>query len=610
MHRVPTRLPRTSFPFACASFTGFAADKSRFLAILILSFSASSAMADSALRGPLVPPNPDPVECELEENQLTGTVVLDPNCYYEQKFKIKEPDTVLDCNGAELRQDDNYQLDIRLNADRALVRNCYFVGGKGISVRVRKRDGDETDDYLRSLSPENVIIENVEVRDSENVGIYLHQHTVGVTVRNSIIRDSSSAGLYLAPYGRHHIIENNLIENNGHIKPDGIPRIGWYRREGIAIDGSSEHLITKNDIVGNSLGGILLYKNCWEHKDTNPNSAPRTEHARASEIIGNRFGDQPFGVWVASRQSRDLTQMECGDPTPYDNPIAINTLFHPTYSDYPSAYTRDYILAFNMVSSWPDFAEENKIRNNIFEQHTRGGIRVEDDETEITGNLFIGDFDYIFVGAPFRARLDNHPVLDTLILDNSYFAPGSSSFTSQLALIPDEHTGTILNNNLRACQTDTGAFLRHGHYLDASAQSPLGEDCIDGSLQCLDGNLESAVCPDSDDETIIDEPSDEHDGTHDDGSTGGNESEEASEEEGGSEEDSTTTTDPTDDVDGTDDPNESASESADTPATTADETTSPSQESAGCQANNQSGSLLVLILLLFLSLPRNARSTP
>ena len=95
---------------------------------------------------------------------------LRPDCYYEQKFKIKEPDTVLDCNGAELRQVDNYQLDIKLNADRALVRNCYFVGGKGISVRVRKRrDADETDDYLRSLSPQNVIIENVEVRDSEIV---------------------------------------------------------------------------------------------------------------------------------------------------------------------------------------------------------------------------------------------------------------------------------------------------------------------------------------------------------------------------------------------------------------------------------------------------------
>ena len=557
--------------------------------------------------GTLVPSNSDPVECEYPENQLTGTVVLDPDCYYEQKFKIKEPDTVLDCNGAELRQVDNYQLDIKLNADRALVRNCYFVGGKGISVRVRKRDGDETDDYLRSLSPQNVIIEHVEVRDSENVGIYLHQHTVGVTVRNSIIEGSSSAGLYLAPYGRHHQIDNNLIGNNGHIKPDGIPRIGWYRREGIAIDGSSEHLITNNDIVGNSLGGILLYKNCWEHKDTNPNSAPRTEHARASEIIGNRFGDQPFGIWVASRQSRDLTQMECGDPTPYDNPIAINTLFHPTYSDYPSAYTRDYILAFNMVSSWPDFAEENKIRDNIFEEHSRGGIRVEDDETEITGNLFIGEFDYIFVGAPFRARLDNHPVLDTLIRDNSYYAPGNASFASLLALIPDEHSGTVLEDNLRACQMNSGEFLHHGHYQATSSTTPPSEECVEGSLRCIDGTLVPGQCPDPDDEIDIDESSEGDSSSDATGSIDGTETDDTSAQDAGSEPDDAPTADETDQPGSTENADDADSGGADAIASTEDGQNTLSQETSGCQANNQNGSLLTLLIFLFLSLPKQVR---
>ena len=45
-------------------------------------------------------------------------------------------------------------------------------------------------------------------------------------------------------------------------------RIGWYRREGIAIDGSSEHFISGNDIIDGALGGIMLYKNCWEHRYT------------------------------------------------------------------------------------------------------------------------------------------------------------------------------------------------------------------------------------------------------------------------------------------------------------------------------------------------------
>ena len=103
MHRVPTRLPGYSFPLAYASLNRATAEKSWTLTLLILCFSATGALADSQPRGPLVPSNSDPVECEYPENQLTGTVVLDPDCYYEQKFKIKEPDTVLDCNGAELR---------------------------------------------------------------------------------------------------------------------------------------------------------------------------------------------------------------------------------------------------------------------------------------------------------------------------------------------------------------------------------------------------------------------------------------------------------------------------------------------------------------------------
>ena len=52
--------------------------------------------------------------------------------------------------------------------------------------------------------PPNVIIENVEVRDSENVGIYLHQHTVGVTIRDSIIEEEQQRGALSRPYGRHH----------------------------------------------------------------------------------------------------------------------------------------------------------------------------------------------------------------------------------------------------------------------------------------------------------------------------------------------------------------------------------------------------------------------
>ena len=360
---------------------------------------------------------------------------------------------------------------------------------KGI-VRVRKvRDG-ESDDEVRALAPQDVLIENVDITSTDSVGVHLLPHTVGVTVRNSVLSNNSSSGVYMSPYGRRHRIINNQIENNGHIKPDGTPRIGWYRREGIAIDASSEHYIAGNDISANAFGGILLYKNCWEHADDEPNSRPRTDHARANLIENNRFRDQPFGVWIAARQSRDLTLMGCGDPTPYTNPISVMDVFHPTYGDYPSAAIELYILSLNFASVWPDFAEDNEIIGNTFESIGRGGIRIEDDGTRVVDNLFIGDFDYVFVGAPFRARLADQPVDSTVIVNNSYHSSSEASFAERLALIPDEHTNTQLRDNARACIDAAGQHIRHGRERDLERMGPCEEveRCTDGRWLPVGGN--------------------------------------------------------------------------------------------------------------------------
>ena len=185
-----------------------------------------------------------------------------------------------------------------------------------------------------------------------------------------------------------------------------------------------------------------------------------------------------------------------------------------------------------MVSSWPDFAEENKIRDNIFEEHSRGGIRVEDDETEITGNLFIGEFDYIFVGAPFRARLDNHPVLDTLIRDNSYYAPGNTS-ALLLALIPDEHSGTILEDNLRL-PNELGEFLHHGITKLPVPQRLHPRSAWKAAFD-VDGTLVPGQCPDPDDEIDIDESSEGDSSSDATGSIDGTETDDTSAQDAGSE---------------------------------------------------------------------------
>ena len=289
----------------------------------------------------------------------------------------------------------------------------------------------------------------------------------------------------MSPYGMNHQVINNLIEGNGHTKPDGVPRLGWYRREGIAIDASSEHYIADNDINDNAFGGIFLYKNCWEHADEEPNSRPRTDHARANIIERNHFRDQPFGIWIAARQSRDLGAMGCGDPTPYQNPIAVQSVFHPLYANYPSANAELYLLSLNYASVWPDYAEDNQIIDNTFQNIIRGGVRVEDDGTEIVGNLFVGNFDYIFVGAPFRARLAGQPILNTVITDNSYGDTSESMFQSHLALIPDEHQGTVLEDNFRACPNESGGFIRHGAFDILESETP--DPCDSRQRICENG---------------------------------------------------------------------------------------------------------------------------
>ena len=437
-------------------------------------------------RGPLVEKSLNPVLCE-HPRELSGEVLLEPNCYYEQSFEIKEPDTTLDCRGAELRGSGEYLINIKRDADRAKVINCYLNGGKGLAVRVRQPRNNETVDEVRALGANDVMIQNIQVSHSEGVGIHLLVYTSGVTIKDSIITDNSSAGIYLSPYGQRHQIQNNLISGNGHVKPDGVPRLAWYRREGIAVDAASENIIIDNEISNNAFGGVLLYKNCWEHAEAEPNSRPRTEHARANLIQGNRFSDQPFGVWVAARQSRDLEAMECGDPTPYENPIDVTALLPSMYWDYPSSYVESYLFSLNSVHVWPDFAEENMITENRFERISLGGIRVEDDDTDVTQNLFLGDFDYIFLGAPFRARLANQPVQNTLIQANAFVSEEDSLFIDHLALMPDEHISTILEDNHRACSFDDGQILFHGEVMTQAEAS--NQDCPETEYRCEEGSL-------------------------------------------------------------------------------------------------------------------------
>jgi parallel beta-helix repeat protein len=460
---------------------------------------APAAAAASPPRGPLVPKDPNAQPCTHPTIKIGGSVKLKQGCIYNHHFVINASNTTLDCQGAQIAPADpaKYAIGTSGSIDNVLVRNCYTTGGKGVGVMPPKRlEGESNEDY-RKRSPTGVVFTNLHVTKSSNVGVYIHHHVVGATVKDSIIEGNNRPGMYLGAESQGNRVHNNLIRGNGFLSEEGLPEIGWARREGIAVDASAYNVIEDNQIEGNAFGGVFLYKNCWEHAARNPDSKPRIQHSHSNVIRGNSFSDMEFGVWVAARQARNLMFMECGDPTPYNNPIWIQAVFHPGYPVFKGTYPAFYLP---LVSIWPDYAEKNAIEGNTFRSISKAGIRIEDDRTSVSTNLFIGDFEYIYLGSPFRANLIGKPVDGTIIGNNSFASPKSNGFAGQLALVPGEHTNTQLQNNLRACLLPSKEWIRNGAevLLDKGA-GPRRFTCSDGALVCTDPTCapDAGLTPDS-----------------------------------------------------------------------------------------------------------------
>jgi len=429
--------------------------------LVILAVGSSVRGGELAPRGPLVPMDPGAVVCTHPEVVISGEVVLEPGCIYEHRFVIEESNTTLDCNGAQIRpaNPDHPAVVVKGQIDNVTVENCHCIGGRGINVRGPPREEGESHQELRDRSPTNVVVRNVYSAESRNCGVYFHHHTVGAVLQDSIVEDNFRVGIYFGAESQGHTIRNCLVRGNGYTFEDGTVETGWHRREGLAVDASSMNVIEDNHFDDNAFGGVFLYKNCWEHAAYKPDSWQRIQHSSDNQIRRNTFSNMDIGVWVASRQSRDLMFMYCGDPTPYDNPVTVADVFDDDYPMFESTIPAPYST---VAGIWPDFADHNTITDNTFEDIRLAGIRIEDDHNQVIGNLFIGDFDFLFLGAPFRANLLGEPVRGTTIRDNCYLGPEDGSFADLAALVPGEHTDTVIESNHRACVAPDGEVLRHG----------------------------------------------------------------------------------------------------------------------------------------------------
>lgn len=422
------------------------------------------ALADP---GPLVPRAASTHACTAPAQVPSGTTTLPNDCAYAGTFFVLSSNTTLDCNGAQLTAGKG--IIVKGAIENVTIENCWLSGTDGIAVAPPDRLPNESEDAWRLRSPKNVVLSHVSLTASKSSGVFLGPALDGVVLEDSIVDGSESAGVYVEHGTEHAKIRRNLIRNNG-FRDGGIDRTEWSRREGIAVDAAAQNEIEDNVLEGNAFGGVFLYKNCREHVSTDPSSPPRPLHAASNVIRRNTFRNMPFGVWIAARQARDLGAWDCGDPTAYApmNPIPLAKAFPPGYptskGTYPASYTNNPEYFYDAVQgkpckggcvstrdaiwAWEDYAEDNTVEENRFENLGLAGVRVEDDRATIAGNAFVGDFDFVYVGTPLRSRFLGHPVRGTVLRQN-HFSPLDSrvTFEEHVALVPGEHEGTVLEGN-------------------------------------------------------------------------------------------------------------------------------------------------------------------
>jgi hypothetical protein len=361
----------------------------------------------------LAPPAPGStlIGCDhaATRNLVTSSAHLDPDCTYTGGFDLGTSGTTLDCQGATIRSPEGaggvgIQISAPVGSDLhdVTVRNCHVEGFLN-SLRVTRpgfRDLPVGGEYLDDLH--GIVIEDSSFTGSHGVGVYVDGYVTGVTIEGNRIQNTGSSGIYLETGSRGSTVVDNALLDDGFIEngPGGQPFSFsglslWFwgvGREGISVDGSYDNTIRGNLFIGNSNGGVLLYKNCGEYPDRT-RYFERRYPSNGNLIEQNTFIGGRNGVWVGSRMAENTLPMDCTDPA---------------YIDEPG---RRVVL---------DHAADNVIRQNSFIDVTYG-VRVEDDGNQVIDNHFTAsspDHHAVIVGTPFRNDVLGEPVTGTVLRGN------------------------------------------------------------------------------------------------------------------------------------------------------------------------------------------------
>lgn len=330
-------------------------------------------------------------QCISGDYEIKENLVLTRDCVHNASFYIKRSNIVLDCNGSIIDGEGKRKIGIKIDSNSSAlsnveIRNCSIQNFKsrGISIEWvfpdRQKLLDFSSEQIYSKSPQNIRIKNVDINNTGWVGIYIDDFVNKVWVVNSKIMNSGDVGVYLEHDSKFSTIENNIFLHNGF----------RTHREALAIDSSTDNIISNNSFVDNFNGGIYLYRNCSEHYLKDSSQAIRKQSSDRNTIINNNIDGGKTGVWIASRQSMNLDFMECGNGY---------------YAE--SKYSMDS-------------AKDNLIKKNKF-MNLQYGIIVEDDHNTLIDNRFENiQNDIIKVGSVPRMKYLNMPVKGIILKNNIY----------------------------------------------------------------------------------------------------------------------------------------------------------------------------------------------
>lgn len=290
-----------------------------------------------------------------------GKYEIPYNCEIMKSIKIQSSDVELDCNNNTLNGNDSAPYGLFIGGTKREITNinvthCNFSNFKKNAIRISSgismNKWGENHQINYSMAPSNIKISNSKAAYSGGVGIYVDSYAHDMILDHIASIKSQGVGIYLEQATKNVHITNSKIIGNG------VSTTRKSLREGIAIDSSANNFIHNNVISSNAAGGIFLYKNCGEKISSNK-STLRWQSADKNIISSNLISTEKVGIWVASRQRKNLSRWDCGDKS----------------IDNKGKYFQDY-------------ANNNIILNNEFNK-TLTGVIIEGSFNTVTDNTFI-----------------------------------------------------------------------------------------------------------------------------------------------------------------------------------------------------------------------------